>query len=58
VPFDIALVEATEHRFGYELERRSHFDSCSFTQRFTYVLPLSGQFRYVEMADLGLSVDQ
>jgi hypothetical protein len=40
-------VELSERRFGHELERRSHFDSCSFTQRFTYVLSLSGQFRYV-----------
>jgi hypothetical protein len=31
------------------VERRSHFDSCSFTRRFTYVLSLSGQFRYVEI---------
>jgi hypothetical protein len=49
VPFDIAPVELSERRFGYEVERRSHFDSCSFTRRFTYVLSLSGQFRYVEI---------
>jgi hypothetical protein len=49
VPFDIALVELSERRFGYELERRSHSDSCSFTQRSTYVLSLSGQFRYVDI---------
>ena len=47
MPFDIALVELSERRFGCEVERRSHFDSCSFTRRFTYVLSLSGQFRSV-----------
>jgi hypothetical protein len=47
VPFDIAPMELSERRVGCEVERRSHFDSCSFTRRFTYVLLLSGQFRYV-----------
>src|SRR5215467_8773539 len=49
VPFDVAGVELSERRFGYEVERRSLFDSCSFTQRFAYVLSLSGQFLSVEI---------
>src|SRR5215831_12751244 len=49
VPFDVALVGLSERRFGYQVEQRSHFDSCSFTRRFTYVLSLSGQSRAVEI---------
>jgi len=54
VPFNVALVELSERRIGYEVERRSHFDSCSFTRRFTYVLSLSGQPRAVEIQAIAL----